>query len=191
MARSFLRRLFSKRRRYPIKRDAAGRSARRRCFDLFDEGKRPSESAPIVGISLKTSCRYFHDWKRLPRRLEERYEVLKSLMEHSPGFSESMLKNIVDILGISLEDVKERLEEPYGLKRLLMRRWPEQAGNSDDPPAPTDKYKQWNRLKAAILLIYIHEKRGVPKERIMEELEKLDREYYRPKPKKEEARNEP
>ena len=191
MARNFLRRLFRKRRRYEIKRDAYGRSARRRSFEQYDEGKRPSEAAPIVGISIKTACRYYQDWKKLSRRLQERYELIKSMMEHSPDFSESVLKNIVDILGLTLQEVRSRMEKPYGLKRLMMGRWQTEADKRQDTPPPADKYNEWNRLKAALMLIYIHQNRGVPKEAIMEDLEKLDRQYYRPKPKKEEASNEP
>lgn len=187
----FIHRLFRKRRRYPIKRDESGRSARRRCFDLFDEGSRPSEAAPIVGVSLRTACRYFQDWKKLPRCLEDKYKVVRSMMMHNPGFSESLVKDVNDILGLTLEEVRSRMEEPWGLKRLLKGKWPEQTEKSEDTPAHVDKYKQWSRLKAAISIIYLYEVRGVPIERIVEELEKLDKHYHRPKGKNEEAGDGP
>jgi len=154
---------------------------------LFDEGKRPAEVALIVGVSLRTACRYFQDWKKLPRCLEDKYRAVRSMMAQSPDFSESVLKDVSNILDLPLEEVRSRLEEPWGLKRLLIGKWPEQTGKSEDTPAPEDKNKQWSRLKAAISIIYLYEVCGVPMERIVEELEKLDKYYHRPKGKKEEA----
>jgi len=185
MRLNFFNRFHRKGRKYPIKRDESGRSARRRCFDLFDEGRRPSEAAPIVGVSLRTACRYFQDWKKLPRCLEDKYKVARSMMAHSPDFSESLLKDISDILDLPLKEVRSRLEEPWGLKRLLKGKWPEQTEKIEDAPAPLDRPKQWSRLKAAISIIYLYEVRGVPMERIVEELEKLDKYYHCSKGKKE------
>jgi hypothetical protein len=111
-------------------------------------------------------------------------------MKRHPEFSEKLLKTTADQLGLPLDELKERLEEPWGLKRLMAGTSPEEGGTSHTPAAG-DKHKQWRRFKAAMMLLYIHEIRGVPGERILEELEKLDEQYYRPKPKQEEASDGP
>ena len=51
-----------KERKYPVKRDVFGDSARKRAFELFDKGKLPSQAAQLVDISKITARRYFADW---------------------------------------------------------------------------------------------------------------------------------
>jgi len=59
----------NKGRKYPIKKDEYGRSARKRAFAAFNSGARPADVASEVGISLQTACRYFSDWKKLPKNV--------------------------------------------------------------------------------------------------------------------------
>ena len=55
-----------KSRKYPIKKDETGKTARRRAFEAFDKGMRPAQVSRLVDISFRTACRYFTHWKRLP-----------------------------------------------------------------------------------------------------------------------------
>ena len=61
-------RLFRKRksRKYPIKWDERGRSARSRCFEMFAEKIPLEEIAQTVGGKIKTVQRYHRQWKKDP-----------------------------------------------------------------------------------------------------------------------------
>jgi len=111
--------LGKKPRKYPIKRDEYGRSARRRAFDDFDDGKQPDEIALMVGISLRTAYRYFADWKRQPKNLQMRYRIAKAVLKNDREFREETIKSLVSNLGMSEEEVAMRLQRPWGLKQLL------------------------------------------------------------------------
>jgi len=159
MSNMFFRRLFRKQRKYPIKRDEFGKSARRRAFKLFDKGERPSKVAPQVGISPRTAYRYFEDWKKLPRKLEEIYPIIRRLLKQDPDFPEGIQKEIADALGVPVEDLKARLEEPWGARRLMLGRL-----------KPKEKMrpmkKEHLRLDSAFNLIGFFEESGVPLERL-------------------------
>lgn len=64
-------------RKYPIKRDSYGRSARQRAFAAFENGKTPAEVAVMVPISVRTARRYFADWQKLPHNLELHYRMIR------------------------------------------------------------------------------------------------------------------
>ena len=115
--------LWRKGRKYPIKRDEFGRTARCRAFELFENGKRPAEVAYLVGIPKSTGFSYFQAWKKLPRNLESKYTVAKKLLNSSPGHREAVVKTRCQLRGLSAEEVRARLQEPWGLKRFLMDRW--------------------------------------------------------------------
>jgi len=161
MKHNLLRRFLRKGRKYPIKRDQFGESARRRAFALFEKGRRPAEVAPQVGISCKTACRYFQDWKKLPRNLEWKYSLARAMLKRKPEFSERIIKDIVDLLGLPLDEVKARLQQPWGTKRLLLGRW----GSKQNRQEEKQQSREWARLEAAIMLIHLYEVAGVPLER--------------------------
>jgi len=185
----FFRRFLRKKRKYPIKKNKYGWSNRYRALMLFDQGMTPAQvaSGSDGEVSVRTARRYYSCWKKLPRGLEEKYRRIRKAMKRYPEYSEMLLKNVADQLGLPLDELKQKLEKPWSFKRLITTGWPEQADKSEDTSAAQDKYKQWSRLKTAIMLIYLYEVRGVPGERILEELDMLDRQYHRPKAKKEEA----
>jgi len=111
-----------KSRKYPIKRDELGRSARQRSFEAFDHGMTPAEASRQVGISSRTAHRYFAQWKKLPENLEVRYALARAL-KNDTEFSQDVIKIIAAQLGMSEEEVRARLEKPWGTKRLLMGKW--------------------------------------------------------------------
>ncbi len=117
-------RLKRKKRKYPIKRDEFGQSARQRCFDTFDSGKRPAEASRLVDVSLRTARRYYADWKKLPNNMELRYHIAKSLRKNSE-FRKDMIEIIANSLRMSEEEVEKRLQKPWGMKQLLMGKWPD------------------------------------------------------------------
>jgi len=158
--------LKKKSRKYPVKRDQYGRSARQRAFDAFDRGMRPAEVSQRVGISPRTACRYFADWKKLPKNLDRRYRVAKAVHKGAHEFSEQTIKSLAGELGMSEEEAIERLQKPWGLKQLLMGKWPNYAREKRQS-------KHESRLQAALKLIRLYEVAGVPPERIIEELDRL------------------
>ena len=62
-------------RRYPIKRDALGKTARQRAFALFDKGLRPGSVAPMVDVTLATIYTYSKQWKKLPPNRDLEYKM--------------------------------------------------------------------------------------------------------------------
>jgi hypothetical protein len=99
-------------RKYPIKRDEYGKSARRRAFDTFDQGLRPAQVALLVNINLPTACRYFADWKKLPQKVEVRYRLAKAVHKSTREFSADTIKLMGAHLGMSEEEVVDRLQKP-------------------------------------------------------------------------------
>lgn len=161
MLRIPLLKLRKKSRKYPIKRDVPGRSARNRAFQASDDGKRPSEASEIVGISPRTACRYFADWKKLPQNLEFNYRMIRTIRKINREFSKETIELLSASLEMSEEEVKKRLEKPWGLKRLIMGKWPDHRHEREQSQAEL-------RLRAALRVISLIESRGVPPEKILD-----------------------
>jgi len=153
-------------RKYPIKRDEQGRSARQRAFEAFDYGKRPGEVVRIVGISPRTAYRYFADWKKLPQNLELCYRTMKTVRKNNWEFSKETVESLSAYLEMLEEEVKERLEKPWGLKQLLMGKWPNHRQERERSEAEL-------RLRAALCVINLMESGGVPPEKILDQLLKM------------------
>lgn len=153
-------------RKYPIKRDERGRSARQRAFEAFDHGKRPREVVRLVGVSPRTVYRYFADWKKLPRNLELRYRMMKIVRRSSGEFSEETMKLLSAHLEMPEEEVMERLEKPWGLKQFLMGKWPDHRREREQSEAEL-------RLRAALRFIDFMETGGVPPQKILDQLLKI------------------
>jgi len=127
MFSSSIRKLFKRGRKYPIKRDQFGRSGRRRAFDAFDKGLRPAKVAREKNIKPRTCFRYYQDWKKLPPNLERNYELAKAIRKSGGELHKDIINILADSLGISEEEVNSRLQKPWGLKRLLMGKWPNKS----------------------------------------------------------------
>ena len=153
-------------RKYPIKRDEYGRSARQRAFEAYDDGKRPGAVVQLVGISTRTACRYFADWKKLPQNLEVRYRMMRTVRKSNRRFSKEVLRSLSACLEMSEEEVKERLEQPWGLKQLLMGKWPNHRQEREQSEAEL-------RLCAALHFINLMQSSGVPPEKILDQLLKM------------------
>ena len=151
--------LRKKSRKYPIKRDEYGRSAWQRAFEAFDAGKRPAEVTQIVQITLRTACRYFADWKKLPTNLEESHRLMKAVRRSHGEFSAETIKMLATYFDMPEEEVIARLQKPWGLKQLLMGKWPNYAREER-------KSRAESRLEAALQLVGLveHTSGMTPKE---------------------------
>lgn len=166
MLRIPLPKLRKRSRKYPIKRDEHGRSARQRAFEAFDCGKRPGEVVRMVGVSPKTACRYFADWKKLPQNLKLHYRMMNAVRKSNREFSKETVESLSAYLEMSEEEVKEHLEKPWGLKQLLMGKWPNHRQEREQSEAEL-------RLRAALRVINFMESGGVPPEKILDQLLKM------------------
>ncbi len=158
----------SDQRKGPIKHEAlSDRSARQRAFALFDEGRRPSVVAPMVGIPPKTSYRYFQQWKKLPGYTELHYRILKAALHGGQVPPERFVEALAVALGLPSNQVKEELQRPWGLKRLVARKREnlERVGIQKNTLA---------RLEAALEMIRLYEAKGVSPQRVLEALNRLE-----------------
>jgi transposase len=128
MIANLFRNPFKKRRKYPIKKDEFGMSRRQWAFSYFDRGMSPAEVAAKVGISVKTARRYKADWNKRTANMEIEYRVLKNIQKNKPEQFEGLVTLWSEFLGMAKEEVVERLQKPWGLKQLLLRKWPNYAG---------------------------------------------------------------
>ena len=89
-----------RKRRYPIRRDAEGRSARARAFEFFEQGLRPSE-LPDLGVTQPTLYRYFESWKHRDREALDR--IANRILRQTPDLQQKVAAS----LGLSLADVAD------------------------------------------------------------------------------------
>jgi len=115
LVRSHLRR---DARRYPIKRDEYGRSARKRAFEAFNEGKRPLEIYGDLGVSLLTTRRYYADWKKLPKGFAVHYAFMKKAFG-KPDVRRRFLDQIADLLRLPLPTLEGYFAQPWGIHKAV------------------------------------------------------------------------
>jgi hypothetical protein len=115
-----LRRLFriQKSRKYPIKRDEYGRSARSRCFEMFPKMIPLKEIAKETRVSVETIQRYHRQWKQNPN-FEGQLRFVKSLFDTKASLRDENIKIYSKALGITPDNFEEILFQPHGLKRLM------------------------------------------------------------------------
>ncbi|HEY95180.1 MAG TPA: hypothetical protein G4O15_09625 [Dehalococcoidia bacterium] len=111
-------------RKYPIKRDWYGRSLRQRCFELFDEGKRPVQVAAELRANKKTVFRYYRQWKKMGPNFEKQLAYVKGLLDKNSPDRDRMLEFFADTAGITVEELLVILSTPHGLRRILTRTMP-------------------------------------------------------------------
>ena len=112
-------------RRYPIRRDERGRSLRQQAFELFDKKLRPSEiyKQQLLPAKLKTLLRYYEDWKEMGDHAS--YPITKKVMKNNPDFTEKLIETLSEKLDMQVEEVRKRLQRPWGLKQALRGQWPD------------------------------------------------------------------
>jgi len=113
-----------KHKRHPIKLDRQGKSLRKRCFEAFDEGRRPAAVATALKMKRSTAFRYYTSWKRIGPRFDKRYLFARNALKNDSGLREDILKQIAKNLEISRDEVLRRLQQPWGLRQLLTQKFP-------------------------------------------------------------------
>ena len=156
-----------KKRRYPLKLDKYGRSARSRAFKLFEKGMMPAQAANIVDISKRTARRYFADWKKMPENLDKRYKLAQLAIKEAP-FREEVISIVAKKLEISESKAEKRLQKPWGLKQFLSGKW-FKDGESDA------ERRRRSFISAGLLLASQMEKSGFNIDSMVESLEKREK----------------
>ena len=102
----------NKSRKYPIKYDEYGQSARRQAFALFDQGYRPAQvfKLKLVSVKLNTLYRYFEDWKKQKHKVNR--ATFRKYMRENPEFMEKYIKILADYFEVPPEDIIVRLQKP-------------------------------------------------------------------------------
>jgi len=116
-----LGRLFriKKSRKYPIRRNERGLSLRARCFELFEQNKRPAAVGEELKMEETTVCRYFRDWKRLDPSFELQYTYVQSLFKKTAPDREKNIELFARACGIPKEQFETILSQPHGLRRFM------------------------------------------------------------------------
>ena len=157
---------FKKGRKYPIRRDETGRTARQRAFELFGLGYTIDKAAVEVGISRETARRYRYDWAKRGKGWETRYYAIKKLMKRNPEISERTVDRLAQALGMTKEEVIRKLQQPWGLKRALLGRWPNRYLEGVRRGVEA-------RLSAALDMVALAQMGGTPAEELMSLLHDL------------------
>jgi len=152
-----------KSRKYPIKYDEYGLSARQQAFSLFRQGYRPAQidKQEMVPVSLKTLFRYFEDWKRGKHLIS--YPILRKLMREDPEITKEVITLLSGNLEMSIEEVVLRMQRPWGLLQLMKGEWPNYKLKRTQRAIE-------NRLEAALRLVLFVEQVGGKKPEMVKEL---------------------
>jgi hypothetical protein len=132
-------------RRFPIKRDGEGRSLRARCFELFEQSKRPAEVAGELMMKKNTAFRYLRDWRRLDPYIDRQYAFTKQLFRKEAPERDSNIEIFSKMLGIEKEEFETILSQPHGLRRFL-------SGKSYFPINADVDHKRHVALELAVLI---------------------------------------
>ncbi|MGD0806748.1 MAG: hypothetical protein ABSA10_04670, partial [Anaerolineales bacterium] len=110
-----------KRRKFPVKLDSGGRSARSWCFELFAEKAPNQEIAKIVDLPIDTVRRYHLQWNDDPK-FERKYIYAKSLFHKTNPDRKNNLEMFTSAWGYSKERLESILSQSHGLRRLMARK---------------------------------------------------------------------
>jgi hypothetical protein len=108
-----------KSRRYPILLDEFGETLRKRCFELFEQGYRPSQVADVLDANLSTVQTYYRQWKKQGPGFEKFYNFVEPLFRKGSSERDNTLAAIARLLQVSREELERVLERPHGLRCFL------------------------------------------------------------------------
>jgi CRP-like cAMP-binding protein len=115
-----------KTRKYPIKRDARGKSARRQCFELFADYTAEDivleDIAKTAGVTIETVATYYRQWKKEPT-LEKQLAFAKQLFDKNAPDRDKNLELFAKLLRIPREQLETILHQPHGLRRIMTRKF--------------------------------------------------------------------
>jgi hypothetical protein len=144
MVLSRLFRTRKSRRRYPVKRDEKGRSARSRCFEMFADDIPPPEIAMALGVKVDTVRRYRLQWQLDPD-LEGRLKYGKSLFAQMNPHRDRNLELYATAWGITRDQLETILSQPHGWRRLV-------TGKIYAPAHAAADHKRYMALEMAVLI---------------------------------------
>lgn len=140
-------------RKYPIRCDEYGRSARKQAFSLFGWGYHPSQiyREGKIPVSKRTLFRYYEDWKKERRVIS--YSVLRRYMRRNPEFNQKTIEALSELLGLSIPEVILRMQRPWGVMQAMKGEWPDYVLKREQSDIE-------NRLEAALRLVLFIELYG-------------------------------
>jgi hypothetical protein len=109
---------WKKRRKYPVKVDEQGRSARSRCFEMFAEDVPFNEVVKVTGVKIDTVRRYHQQWQKKPD-IERQYAYVKELFKKTTPDRDKNVELFSTTLGIEKEQFEAVLSQPHGLRRII------------------------------------------------------------------------
>lgn len=133
-----------KRRKYPIKRDENGKTARKRCFEMFQNKVPLPEIAKTVDVKIDTVYKYYQQWARNPK-IEQHLAYYKWILDKSAPDRERSKEIAANLFGISKEQLDTILQKPYGLRRLL-------SGKIYFPVQADAAHKRYIAMELAIVI---------------------------------------
>jgi len=133
-----------KRRKYPIKLDEKGKSARSRCFEMFGDKAPLNEIAERVGVKIETVRKYHQQWKKNPN-FEGQHAYFKELLKRTAPDRERTIELCARACGIPKEQLENILSQPHGLRRLM-------SGKFYFPGHEDADHKRYVALELAMLI---------------------------------------
>ena len=134
----------TKRRKYPIMRDGTGKSARKRCFEMFEEHIPLGEIAAATGAKVDTVYRYHRQWSKNPE-IETSIKYFKKQLHPLAPDREREIALYAHMLGIPKEQFEIILHQPHGLRRLF-------SGKIYFPKQAEDAHKCYLAMEIANLI---------------------------------------
>jgi hypothetical protein len=131
-------------RRYPVKRDEAGKSARQRCFEMFEDRLPAPEIAEATGVTIGTVNKYHQQWKKQPE-LEKQHAYFRELLKKKAPAHERNIDLVARLCGVPREELETMLQKPHGLKRMMM-------GKFYRPVQAEADHKRHRALEMAMLI---------------------------------------
>ncbi len=169
--------IWKRHRKYPIQYDEEGRSIRSRCLEAFDRGQRPAQVIEKCGFKPNTVNEYWKQWKKLEPGFHQRYEEVKEMRKNAPGFIPAAIPAIAQHFDLSESEVTRRLEQPWGLKRLLGGSW---ANDRRDP----ERAEATAKLSNLTSHLIIYDMKNYPPETIIDKLKGIGFEFREVPPPK-------
>ena len=111
----------TKRRKYPIIRDEKGKSARQRCFEMFEEQIPFKQIAAATGAKVDTVYRYHCQWSKNPE-IETTIKYFKKQLNPLAPDRERQIELFAQVLGIPKEQFEIILHQPHGLRTVIQRK---------------------------------------------------------------------
>lgn len=100
------------------------RSIRQKAFLLYDIGKRPSETAKILGIKDTHGYRYYQQWKRLPPMFYPKYREARKFWRKLSQADRSMFVRMLAFTISALEkEVEEYMRKPWSFRAIVSGEW--------------------------------------------------------------------